>query len=252
MSEIITLGSGAAHIIVVHGAGTGARSVQRFGEVMLSRTPDARITIPDLYGAIEGDATNPIDAHRRTVLECTDKGDVHLIGHSMGGFVCLKVALSSPHVKSLTLIEPMAFGVLDPVLDRAALDEDRAVIARLLNDDGEAGTVTFIEYWGQTTWSDMPANARARILSLGSVLRQQGRAVSFDDTPLRAYEALGVPTLLIGGTNTRAPARRIIERLSTLAAVSDVQWVVDAKHLDVISNPLPFAEIAANHIANAR
>lgn len=248
MNDVISLGSGHTHVVVIHGAGSGAKPMQGFARALLSRADNLRITMPDLYTSVCDDTADPIASHVQTVLGCMADQPAHLIGHSMGGFIALRVALGSANVASLTLIEPMAFGVLDPQADRDMLDEDRAIIGRMQQEEGEAGIAAFIEYWGQTRWLNLPDSARARLMACRAVLGRQGIAVSFDSTSLRDYARLAVPTVLIGGAHTRAPARRIIERLSTIAAVSSAQYVAGAGHMGVLATPEPFAVIAADHI----
>ena len=52
----------------------------------------------------------------------------------MGGLIALRVACRGRlDLQSLTLIELMAFGVLDPVTDKAAIDYDRKMINDFLS-----------------------------------------------------------------------------------------------------------------------
>ncbi len=222
--------------------------MQGFARALLSKADDLRITIPDLYSDVGNDTTDPISSHVQTVRDCMADEPAHLIGHSMGGFIALTVALQRVNAKSLTLIEPMAFGVLDPQADRDVLDEDRAVVSKAQRDDDDAGIATFIEYWGQTRWLDLPERARTRLIANRIVLRRQASAVSFDTTSLRDYERLKVPTMLIGGGKSRPPALRIIERLSQLEAVTSVHYVAGAGHMGVQATPEPFADFAAEHV----
>ena len=47
----------------------------------------------------------------------------------MGGLIALRVARRDRFdLQSLTLVEPIAFGVLDPVTDKTAIDNDRKMI----------------------------------------------------------------------------------------------------------------------------
>lgn len=221
--------------------------MQGFARALLSKANDLRITIPDLYADVGNDTADPISSHVQTVRDCMADEPAHLIGHSMGGFIALTVALQLVNTKSLTLIEPMAFGVLDPQVDRDVLEEDRAVVSTMQRDD-DAGIATFIEYWGQTRWLDLPESARTRLIANRSVLRRQASTVSFDTTSLRDYERLKVPTMLIGGGKSRPPALRIIERLSQLEAVTSVHYVAGAGHMGVQATPAAFADFAAEHV----
>ncbi|MDP7391850.1 MAG: hypothetical protein QGH07_08415 [Alphaproteobacteria bacterium] len=62
-------------------------------------------------------------------LQAPEIESFHLVGHSKGGLIALRVARRGRlDLQSLTLIKPMAFGVLDPVTDKAAIDYDRNMI----------------------------------------------------------------------------------------------------------------------------
>lgn len=251
MTDILRLGSGRTHVVVIHGAGSGAKPMQSFAQALLSKMDDLRISIPDLYATVANDTADPISNHIQTVLGCVADEPAHLVGHSMGGFIALAVSLQCPSVRSLTLIEPMAFGVLDRQADRNVLDEDRAVVHAMQREDNDAGIAAFIEYWGQTNWLDLPPSARTRLIANQPVLRRQARAVSFDSRSLRDYANL-VPTALIAGDNTRPPARRIIERLSLIKAVTSVHQVAGAGHMGVLAMPERFAGLVADHLRQQR
>ncbi|KOP80598.1 hypothetical protein AMS59_04270 [Lysinibacillus sp. FJAT-14745] len=75
------------------------------------------VYIPDLLGA--GESDKPIngeyskEAHANRLIETLMKlkvPPVHLVGHSMGGEICVHIALKAPElVKSLTLVAPDGF-----------------------------------------------------------------------------------------------------------------------------------------------
>ena len=80
-----------------------------------------RVLAPNLdgYGAkIDCPKCPATVRHVQTVerfLHALAADDIHLIDHSMGGLIALRVARRARfRFKSLTLIEPMAFGTLDP------------------------------------------------------------------------------------------------------------------------------------------
>ena len=127
--------------------------------------------------------------------------------------MALKAALlASKPLASLTLIEPVAFYLLDydPV-DRALAAEVRAV-ADLVNTavlcgDYRLGMAGFIDYWnGPGAWVGMQDELRAALTPRVRKVALDFWTNSVEDTPVDAYAALTQPTLLLSGEQT--PPRR--------------------------------------------
>src|SRR3546814_4273821 len=97
--------------------------------------------------------------------------DFHLVGHSYGGAVALKIALTRPQrVLSLTLIEPVVFHLLPLAGD----DEDMRLYRTILGVRDRLrgavaagwpahGMATFVDFWnGAGTWDPADAEQRQR------------------------------------------------------------------------------------------
>ncbi|MEC7537223.1 MAG: alpha/beta fold hydrolase [Pseudomonadota bacterium] len=125
-------------IVLLHASATGAWSLVPLA-ARLSET--YRVFVPNLdgYGMSKLDCARcPVTfRHVQTVerfLQALEIESFHLVGHSMGGLIALRVARRGRFdLQSLTLIEPMAFGVLDPVTDKAAIDYGRNMINDFLS-----------------------------------------------------------------------------------------------------------------------
>jgi pimeloyl-ACP methyl ester carboxylesterase len=145
----------------------------------------------------------------------------HLVGHSYGGAVALRAATRRPAaVASLVVYEPMLMGWLAD--DAGAWGElaELTLLARdcrelWLHEGTEAAAACFVDYWGGTgTWAAMPAAAqRATAARLPSVIAQFRALLA---APRSTIVPPPVATLLLSGDATRAPARRIADRLSAL------------------------------------
>src|SRR6478609_5035110 len=89
----------------------------------------------------------------------------HLVGHSFGGGVALRLAHASPErILSLSLYEPTAFHLLD--CSDVALDEVRAVAhatqSALQNERRSGATELFIDYWsGKGAYAALPPARQA-------------------------------------------------------------------------------------------
>ena len=154
----------------------------------------------------------------------------HLVGHSYGGAVALKVALAHPHwVASLTVFEPVLFSLLmahDPEQPAAReIDAVRAdTSAAADRGDLHGAGARFVDYWtGAGTWTAMSQRGRAAIAAVMSGLKDQWHAVFEEPTPLGALERLDVPTLCLMGAcspeSSRAVSRLLVKTLPRVMAV---------------------------------
>lgn len=149
--------------------------------------------------------------------------DVHLMGHSYGGTVALKVAaMMSGALRSVAVYEPVVLRVLMDDADRddearemiAVPEAMRAHVGR--GDTAEAARV-FIDFWsGRGSWSALPETAKSSIASRMPVVLQQFGALFAERRQVAALEALALPVLVLTGERTVRPALRIAERLRRL------------------------------------
>jgi pimeloyl-ACP methyl ester carboxylesterase len=147
-------------------------------------------------------------------------GPVHLVGHSYGGAVALKVAELYPRsVRSLVAYEPVLFRWLcdaDPASDAArAVIDVAAAIRKALHARSYTGAARpFVDYWSGTgAWVAMPESRRQAVAArMGSVLPHFD-AVLNDDRFVTALLRIEAPMLLVTGASTVASTRRIGEML---------------------------------------
>ena len=87
---------------------------------------------------------------------------VDIVGHSYGGATALRLALSRPDaIRTLTLIEPVVFDVLeqggDPRVRRRMTDFIESQIARVESGALQAAARDFVGFWsGPRAWSAFP------------------------------------------------------------------------------------------------
>jgi pimeloyl-ACP methyl ester carboxylesterase len=197
-----------------------------------------RVLAVDLYGAGRSPAwpdDRPLTladevALFEPVVAATGRR-VHVIGHSYGGAVALKLALEHPEwLASLVVFEPVLFSLLmahDP--DEPAAREIRAVRAEtsVAADRGhlDAAGARFVDYWmGAGTWAAMPdARHRTVAAAMGSIAGEW-HAVFEEPEPLEAFAALDVPTLCLVGSDSPASSRAVSRLLAkTLPRASEVE-----------------------------
>jgi pimeloyl-ACP methyl ester carboxylesterase len=154
----------------------------------------------------------------------------HLIGHSYGGAVALKIALAHPHwVASLTVFEPVLFSLLmadDPgqpaAREIAAVRADTSAAAD--RGDLHGAGARFVDYWtGAGTWAAMSERRRAAIAAAMTGLKDQWHAVFEEPAPLAALGRLDMPALCLIGArspeSSRAVSRLLVKTLPRVMAV---------------------------------
>lgn len=148
---------------------------------------------------------------------------VHLVGHSYGGAVALRVAREqAERILSLTLVEPTAFHILrDGTARNQALFEEISSVAEvvrqaLLSGDYWRGMAGFIDYWnGEGAWDAISENGRSKLAQTAQKVVLDFHALFEEPALLKEYAALSIPTLLLYGDRSPAPTRRIAEMLGT-------------------------------------
>jgi len=225
----------------------------RLGEQLITTIPDCEAVSVSLagYGSDAADSSSAIvDQHLSVITEAMGSQTWHLVGHSMGGFLALQLALRfSRQIRSLSLVEPIALGVLQRVADADAIDADRSVVDAFAagREDG-SGIVHFIEAWNQSNWEDLPESLRARLSGMAPRIFEEARAVSTDRTGLDAYARLQSPVLVVCGRDSPMPVRRVADRLSSLNAVAAVAWIDNSGHMAVLRHPDWFAPVISSFI----
>jgi len=201
-------------------------SSSQYQALMERLAPRFRVVAVDLYG--HGRSPSWSGERRFTLADeaaplealLPDDTSVHLVGHSYGAAVALRIAAANRvRVRSMALYEPTMWGTLahlcpsDPAtLEIEALrDETMHLI-----DCGRLGAATerFIDYWaGPGSWAASPEERQSRLVATVRSLRAAWTATFFERWSAAALRSLDTPCLLISGTHTTAAARRAISLL---------------------------------------
>ncbi len=199
-------------VLLIHSGGLSSRQWRKLAEAVAA---ERRAVVPDLlgYGATgawpEGQPfhfSQDVAALEELLLEI---GPAHVVGHSYGGFLALKLALARPSsVLSLALYEPVAFGLLDA--------EDRALLPKLVEFEGsgESWLESFIDNWqGAGAWAALNAETKQAFRDVAWKLSREVVTLATDTSDSDAYRALAIPTLLLGGERTPRFEQRVLARL---------------------------------------
>ena len=243
-------------IICLHASGASGAQWKALADRM---QPGFHLSAPDLYGhgtapAWPGAPTDIVaaDTARIARLAADAKGDVHLVGHSYGGAIALRVALHHPErVASVAVYEPVAMRVLFDynAKHRAAAEvaEVAGDIRRALNGGNfERAAQRFVDYWsGTKQWAGLAPERQAAIARRMPAIDAQFGALIHDRVRLRDYANVRAPVLYLAGRHTRASARRMAELLCYALPVVEPAMLSGMGHL----GPVTHAETVAERFA---
>lgn len=190
-----------------------------------------------------------------------DSDDVHVVGHSYGGAVALRFAVEQPwRVKSLTLIEPVAFHTLREggAADRRLLDSVHRVAASVargvLTGDYQGAMGRFVDYWsGDGAWQRTKPETRHRLGRHAPKVVLDFHAAVNEPATLDTYaRRFGFPVAILRGERSPEPTRRIADLLSERIANASLSTVPGAGHMLPLTHPEQVNETIAAHIRNAR
>ncbi len=185
--------SGAGpEVVLLHAGGSSGAQWRKSGAVLEQHY---RLTVPDFIGFGKTDSwpgPGELSHDDQAALiasliteECT--APVHMVGHSYGGAVAVRLALAHPEILGrLVLIEP----VLTPLLNldgREDIFEEYRLMAQAFleygrRDDDEAAWQGFIDYRnGAGAWAALPEKAR----SSSALARGRQWTRSFRTSPIK-------------------------------------------------------------------
>jgi pimeloyl-ACP methyl ester carboxylesterase len=260
--EFLEQGSGEP-VVLLHSSGSSSTQWRSLIETLRERY---RVLAPDFYGCggthrWPGDAFTLADeAEIVCALLRRAGGRAHLVGHSYGGTVALHVARRYSHaVRSLTLIEPVAFHLLreDDSFNAAAFAEILAVAERLRrafsDGDSQGGMARFVDYWsGPGAWARIPPAKRPALAERLEKVLLEFQGTFNEPTRLQDFWALFMPTLLLQGSVSPLPARHIATQLSRVLPDVHLEVVEGAGHMLPLTHGERVNALIAAHLERAR
>jgi len=249
-------GAGPA-VVLLHSGGMSSRQWRALADLL---QPHHRVLAPDLPGC----GANPPWPHDAPFVVQQDLDallaalppdlPLHLVGHSYGGLLALRMALQEPaRVRSVAVYEPTAFGVLRTPPDAEALADLVALTQQpVFIDEATGGSEPwmrlFIDYWnGPGGWDRLPEPTRAGFLRVGRKVFREVRALMDDATTQAQYAQLRAPTLLLSGEHTTPAERCVMTRLAQALPHNSRRIVAGAGHMGPLSHA---AEVNAAIVAH--
>lgn len=205
-------------VVLLHSSGSSSRQWQALAERL---RPRHDVYAVDLHGHGMCEAwrdPRPLQLADEAALVAPivkKAGSVHLVGHSYGGAVALKVAQLYPRaVRSLTVYEPVLFRRLyndDPHSEpmRGVFAVANAVRQALHQRSYTGAAAPFVNYWGGAGAWDAIGDAQRQAIAarMHSVMLQFDALFTEDPSDLLRQSPL--PMLFLSGGATVASTRRI-------------------------------------------
>jgi len=203
-----------------------------------------RLLMPDLIGYGESDGWpagrefDPyIDVKLLVELARKTTSSVHLVGHSYGGAMALEAARRlGDRLRGLTLIEPVAFHLLRGTDRDSEWNEihriARGVVEAVLRGDRNRAANVYMGFWiGRLKWMMAPRKMRRGIVASIEKVAHEFDSLKRVELTLSHYADLGIPTRLLMGSRTKAPARAVVEALAKTLLNAELEIIEGAGHM---------------------
>lgn len=235
---------GAPTIVLVHGFTQTANSWKPIAEQFVAQ--GKQVVVVDLPG--HGDSANVRADLRRTAdMIAQIGGPATYVGYSLGGRVCLHLALMYPHlVRSLVLIGAHP-GIADADERSARRASDDALADHLL----DIGVPAFLAEWMalplfggfDTGEADRADRLRNTAEGLAASLRMAGTGEQLPLWP--RLRELNMPVLALAGADDTKFAA-IAEQIANAVPMGRHQLIVGAAHAAHLQRPADVAEAIAS------
>jgi pimeloyl-ACP methyl ester carboxylesterase len=250
-------------VLLIHCSSSSGKEWRSLTETLGRRF---RAIVPDQWGCGQSDPWMgcggfSLSEEAAPILEILDSLEVpvHLVGHSYGGGIALKVARERPAmIRSLTLIEPSAFhllrtgGAVNETLFQEIAQVAAVVQESVATGNYWGGMKYFVNYWsGSNAWSSMSHEARFKTSQRLPKVVLDFHALFSEPAALHDYASLSHRTLLVCGEKSPGPSRRIVELLASVMPHARTVRISGAGHMSPMTHPEAVNTAIRKHLLEA-
>ncbi|GGL75298.1 alpha/beta fold hydrolase [Wenxinia marina] len=243
--HVARVGRGAEAALLLHGGLSRSERLMPLAGALADRMT---MVVPDLPGhgrSPDWDGQGDYHAACVEAVAPLAEAGMHLIGHSFGGTVALRLAIERPGMVSrLTLIEPVMFAAAGDT--PAARDHEAGyaeVRAQIAAGNPAAAAEAFLALWGPGVWARMDRAARRDAARRMPLIEAAEAGIMGDSgAVVPRLRDLAVPVHLIRGSETHPVVADIHAGL--MARLPDARETVipGGGHMVTLTHP---GEVAA-------
>ncbi|MCY4178913.1 MAG: alpha/beta hydrolase [Litoreibacter sp.] len=200
------------------------------------------IDLPGHGRAPDWDGDRDYAETARDLIVETLEEPAHLIGHSYGAYLALRLAVDRPDlVLSLTLYEPVFFAVAghsDRALSEDYEQEAAKFIEPLITRDLEGAAKAFIAIWGGgVPWAAMREEQKYYVTErMPLVGASQPSLVSDSGAVWERVQTIKIPCLLVSGERSPAITGAILDALQSKLSRASRAQIAGAGHMGAITH----------------
>jgi len=236
-NAVLAAGLGTT-VLLLHGS---ASSSAMWTPVINALKARFRLLAPDLIGYGRTDSwPKEYELHLADELRLVEPlvehlpGGAHVVAHSYGGVVALALARAGRvGVRSLTLIEPVAFHIAraDPQAWAEVERFSGGFGERMAKREIDDAMRHFVDYWSSAgTWEAMDESTRAHMRRAALKIMQEFDAASADPL-VDTLRHVAFPVRLIAGDMSPLPVRRIVGLIAERLPNASLEVFAGANHL---------------------
>jgi pimeloyl-ACP methyl ester carboxylesterase len=193
------------------------------------------------------------------LIEQLDAAPAHLLGHSDGGEIALKLAVQRPElVASVCLHEPSLYGVISDDRDVKEPLEDlharlERVVAELEQGNHEAAARALIDdpaVMGPGAWNTLPEQSRRTFIHNAPTWLDYAKDPTQGILPPDRLATVAMPVLLTTGADSDPVDHAIAARLATALPHAHHVTLPGAGHVPHYTHADEFARVLSDFIAN--
>lgn len=184
----------------------------------------------------------------------------HLLGHSMGASISLRLAAERPDLfRTLNVHEPPLFDLLrDDPKTKPLVEEFDSRILPVINDlaagNMEEGARRFVEIiFGPGAWDTfLPDDAKRTLINNAPTFLDETRDPELLTIDLKALSRFSKPVLLTGGSESPPFFAPVLDKLAAVLPNATRKTFAGAGHLPPITHPQEYVQTILEFIDSAR